>query len=204
MEWIKSIIEKHKKEDGTFDLDAAIKEINKEAPNNVIPKEQYNVVSETKKKLESDLKARDEQLDVLKKSTGDVEELRDQIGKLQDDNKKAKDDYELKLKDMKFDAAIEKALSDAIHPDLIVSKIDRNKLVLNDDGTVIGLDEQKKELQKSYADQFKIDKKGKKPLNPEGAGITITKEQFNKMNYSERTKLFTENKELYDELKGEN
>lgn len=32
MEWIKSILEKHRKEDGTVDLDAANKEIDQEFP----------------------------------------------------------------------------------------------------------------------------------------------------------------------------
>lgn len=38
---------------------------------------------------------------------------------------------------------------------------------------------------------------------PAGSGGEITKEQFASMSYSERAKLFSENRELYDQLKGE-
>ncbi|MBO6462050.1 scaffolding protein, partial [Enterococcus faecalis] len=49
MEWIKSILEKHRKEDGTVDLDAANKEIDQEFPKNAVPKDQYNNLSDSLK-----------------------------------------------------------------------------------------------------------------------------------------------------------
>ena len=44
MEWIKKIIEKHIGEDGKLNLTEAIKEINKQAPDNVVSKDEYNTV----------------------------------------------------------------------------------------------------------------------------------------------------------------
>lgn len=50
MEWIKSILEKHTDADGKLNLGEAIKEINEEAPKNVVPKDVYNKVAVEKKK----------------------------------------------------------------------------------------------------------------------------------------------------------
>ena len=56
MEWIKKIIEKHTGEDGILNLAEAIKEINKEAPKNVVPKDVYNTVAAEKKAAEAKVK----------------------------------------------------------------------------------------------------------------------------------------------------
>ena len=89
MEWIKTILEKHTGEDGKLNLSEAIKEINKQAPDNVVPKEKYNTIAEAKKQLDSDVKARDKQLEDLKKA-GSVEDLKKQLEDAQEANKKAK------------------------------------------------------------------------------------------------------------------
>lgn len=204
MEWIKSILEKHVGEDGKLNLEEAIKEINKDAPKNIVPKEQYNTISTAKTQLEADLKDRDKQLETLSKSTGNAEELQKTITELKEANKQAQKDYDMKLTDLKYDAAIEKALSNAIHPDLMSGKIDRTKLKLNEDETITGLEEQISGLKKSYGDQWRPDKTGKTPPNPENQAGVITLEQFNKMGYSDRVKLYSENKELYDQLTGGN
>lgn len=203
MEWIKVIIEKHTGEDGKLNLTDAIKEINKQAPENVVPKEQYNTVAAEKKQLEADVKVRDTQLEDLKKA-GSVEDLTTQLATAQEANKTAKAEYDQKIKDMKYDAAIEKSLSNAIHPDLVSGKVDRSKLKLNEDGTVTGLDEQVKSLKETYKDMFKPDKKGKTPPNPEGGNpLAVTKEEFDKMGYLSKVKLKNENPELYTSLKAE-
>lgn len=56
MEWIKSILEKHTDADGKLNLGEAIKEINEEAPKNVVPKDVYNKVAVEKKKAEAKVK----------------------------------------------------------------------------------------------------------------------------------------------------
>ncbi|RJV85766.1 hypothetical protein DWX45_16450 [Erysipelotrichaceae bacterium AF19-24AC] len=201
MEWIKTILEKHTGEDGKLNLTEAIKEINKQAPDNVVPKDQFDTVEEAKKQLDKDVKARDKQLEDLRKA-GSVEDLQQQLNAAQEANKQAKKEYEATVANMKYDAAIEKALANAVHPDLLSGKIDRAKLKLNDDGTVTGLDEQVKSLKETYKDQFDTGKAGNKLKNPESKAGEVTKEQFDKMGYSERAKLFTENKVLYDQLTG--
>ena len=145
----------------------------------------------------------DKQLEDLKKD-GSVEDLKNQLEAAQEANKKAKKEHDAEIANMKFDTAIEKALANAIHPDLLSGKIDRTKLKLSNDGSVTGLDEQVKVLKEIYKDQFGNGKAGNKLNNPDGRSGGVTKEQFDKMGYSERAKLFTENKELYDQLAGGN
>ena len=203
MEWIKTILEKHTGEDGKLNLTEAIKEINKQAPDNVVSKDEYNTVVDAKVQLAKDVKARDKQLEDLKKD-GSVEDLKNQLEASQEANKKAKKEHDAEIANMKFDTAIEKALANAIHPDLLSGKIDRTKLKLSNDGSVTGLDEQVKVLKEIYKDQFGNGKAGNKLNNPDGRSGGVTKEQFDKMGYSERAKLFTENKELYDQLAGGN
>ena len=164
MEWIKKIIEKHIGEDGKLNLTEAIKEINKQAPDNVVSKDEYNTVVDAKEQLTKDVKARDKQLEDLKK-VGSVEDLKNQLEAAQEANKKAKKEYDAEIANMKFDAAIEKALEEAIHPDLMSGKIDRTKLKIKEDGSVEGLEDQVKSLKETYKDMFKT-KTGKTP--PEG------------------------------------
>ena len=203
MDWIKGIIEKHIGEDGKLNLEAALKEINKKAPENVVPKEQYNSLADAKKKLDDDVKTRDSQLAELQKA-GSVEDLQKQLTEALEANGKAEKEYKEKIADMKLDSEIEKALSGALHPELMSGKIDKSKLKINDDDTISGLDEQIKGLKETYKDMFKPNKTGTTPSNPEGKNTVITKEQFAKMKYSERMELYNSNRELYDELSGGN
>ena len=81
------------------------------------------------------------------------------------------------------------------------SKIDRDKLVINDDGTITGLDEQITGLKTNYKDLFEATVTGKAPENHENVGGSqITKEQFNKMTYNERLDLYNKNPDLYHNL----
>ena len=132
MDWIKGIIEKHIGEDGKLNLEAALKEINKKAPENVVPKEQYNSLADAKKKLDDDVKTRDSQLAELQKA-GSVEDLQKQLTEALEANGKAEKEYKEKIADMKLDSEIEKALSGALHPELMSGKIDKSKLKINDD-----------------------------------------------------------------------
>jgi hypothetical protein len=170
MEWLKKLLEAAEVKDGKLDIESLMTKINTEFPKNAIPKSQYNDLAETKKTLEADLKARDEQLATLKKGAGDNKELQEQIDKLEKANKEAADNYEAKLKDMSITAAVEKALvsSNAKFPDLLIGKIDKAKIEVLQDGTVKGLEDQLKPLKESYKDLF-----GEEKLsggNPSGGG----------------------------------
>ena len=171
-------------------------------------------LSTTEKELESTKKLvteRDTQLETLKNSSGDVESLKKQIETLQNDNKAKDEAHAAEIKQLKIDAAVDTAISNAKgkNAKAIKALLDLENAELADDGTVKGLSEQIEKLIKSDDSKFMFDtEKSKvtvKGATPGESGNddgdkSISKEQFNKMSYKDRIKLFNENKELYDSL----
>ena len=154
--------------------------------------------------LKKDIAARDEQIETLKKSAGSNEDLKKQIESLQAENKATK-----------INGAIEKALTAAKALNITAAKAllkDLDKAELSDDGTVKGLDEQIKALQKDESTKFlfaapeeskKTQIKGMTPTDggddkPKG----ITQKDFARMSYKDRLKLFNEDRETYSVLSG--
>ncbi|MGG7160233.1 phage scaffolding protein [Clostridium baratii] len=167
--------------------------------------ERYNKLKGQKEDLEGQLNTANSTIKDLKKNNVDNEELQKTIKQHEDTIKTQKAEYESKVRNLTLDSAINSALTKAKakHSDLLASKIDRDKLVINEDGTVTGLDEQLKGFKETYKDMFEVTLGGGTPANPEFKPTTITKEQFNKMGYLERVKLNQDNPELYNSLKGE-
>ena len=133
-----------------------------------VPKSQLDDANTAKAQLEQDIADRDKQLEDLKKSNGDNAALQEKINTLQEENKTAKEKYEADIKDLKLTSAIKAALGDSTQDiDLVLSLIDKSKLILSDDGKVTGLDEQSKVLKESKPFLFKEDK----PNNQPGAGF---------------------------------
>ncbi|MDQ0150573.1 phage scaffolding protein [Eubacterium multiforme] len=153
----------------------------------------------------SQLKEANNTITNLKKNNSNNEELQTKVKEYENTIKTQKTEYETKVRNLTLDSAINSALTKAKakHSDLLASKINRDKLVINEDGTVTGLDEQLKGFKDTYKDMFEVSLGGKTPPNPDGKPTTITKEQFNKMGYLERVKLNQDNPELYNSLKGE-
>src|SRR5690606_1948621 len=109
MDWLKELLEKAGIEEAK--LDGLIADICKELPKHFIPKDKYNEVAEAKKKLEADLQERDNQLEQLKNAASNNEELKKQIEELQEANRRAAEEWQAKMSQMKLDFAIEKALT---------------------------------------------------------------------------------------------
>jgi hypothetical protein len=82
-------------------------------------------------------------------------------------------------------------------------KQNNEKLSLSDNGELKGFDVE--EIKTAYPSNFEVETKKVVDVNNlpkiDTSDNTITKEQFNKMGYKERTKLFNENPEMYNELK---
>jgi hypothetical protein len=143
-----------------------------------IPKARFDEVNTSKKKAEDDLKERDKQLEQLKKDAGDNALLKEQIQKLQDDNKAAKEKYEAEVKELQLNTALKLALAGKVHdPDIVAGLLDKSKIELDDTGTIkSGFDDQIKSLQESKGflfvpednrgNQFQF--RGTRP--PEGGG----------------------------------
>lgn len=171
MEWIKALIEKHTK-DGQLDQEELIKDINTEFPKHAVPKEQYNTLAETKKKLDAGIAERDKQLEELKKI--DAEGLKAEIERLQEENKAATEKYEAELKDIQLANAIKLAVAGKVHDeDLVSGLVDKTKLIIGDDGKIVGLDEQIEALKESKAFLFKPEDETNQQKQQQQAGFKV-------------------------------
>lgn len=150
-------------------------------------------------------------IETLKKNGTDNADLQKKIG-----------DYEAKVKDLteqldktNLDNAIKIALLEAKATDVdyLTFKLrEKGELKLDENGKLKDADKLISELKTGYPNQFeatakkniKEKKLGGDDEDKNGSDGTITKEQFSKMNYKERLKLFNENKELYNSLAGTN
>jgi hypothetical protein len=141
----------------------------------------------------------------LKKSNQGNEELQKSISTYEAENAKLKAENEqLKLDNaIKVELLSAKAKGDDL--DYLMFKIKQNndKLSLTENGELKGFDVE--EIKTAYPSNFEVETKKVVEVNNlpkiETGDNTITKEQFEKMGYKERTKLFNENPEVYNELK---
>lgn len=155
----------------TDDLATKVAEQSAEELKGYIPKTRFDEVNEAKKNAEALVKERDKQLEDVKKSTGDNEELKKQIEQLQESNKADKQKYEADIKKMQIDNAVSAALKDAGAKNvtaLMALLTGLDKAELAEDGTVKGLADQIKALQES--DSYLFNTKGEQP--PRVAGAT--------------------------------
>ena len=162
-----------------------------------VPKSRFNEVNEEKKTLQAPVTDRDKQLETLKNSKGDVDALKDQIKALQDANKKAQDEAEAKLQEVRLNDAIKLAIVDkAQDVDIVSNLFDKSKLILGEDGKVTGLDDQLKALQETKSFLFKP-VGGKPKYAPNGGGNAPTVNPFAKetFNLTEQGKLLRDNPE---------
>ena len=169
MDWLKEILKKAGIEEGK--LDSVIGDINKELPKHFIPKDKYNEVAEAKKKLETDIQERDNQLEQLKNAAGNSEELKAQIEQLQAENQKAAEEWQAKMAQMQLDFALERALTTAKakNPKAVKALLDMEQVKLDGD-KLLGLEDQLKTIQQS--DPYLFGESGKvgSGTNPPGAG----------------------------------
>lgn len=194
----------------TDDLAAKIAELSAEELKGYIPKTRFDEVNEAKKNAEALVKERDKQLEDVKKSTGDNEELKKQIEQLQEDNKAAKAEYEANIKRVQRENIDTLLLTEhgAKNAKAVIALLDAVDDKLEGDDYKTARLEQIQALQKSESYLFDI----KNNESPKASGVTpansgsthvpgtITKEQFNRMGYKEREELYNTNKELYDSL----
>lgn len=168
-----------------------------------VEKTKFDEAATAKSNLETQIKERDKQLDTLKKTAGDKEKLEATIKQLQEDNKSAKTKYETDLKNLRIDSAVKLKLSGTAQDvDIVAGLIDKTKLIVSDDGTVAGLDEQINPLKQSKPFLFKEIKSKGGNYDPAGGAGGNTVNPFKKETFSltEQGKLFKENPALAKSL----
>lgn len=153
MNWLKDLLEKLGI--GTDAATSIVEGVEKNYEG-FVPKHRFDEVNNAKKQLEKDLKDRDDQLGDLQKSAGDNQALKDQIAKLQEDNKVAADKYAADMSELRLTTALKTALHGKVHdPDIVSSLLDKSKIEIAEDGSIkTGFEEQLKGLQESKAFLF--------------------------------------------------
>ncbi|NGP62696.1 hypothetical protein FLT15_31800 [Paenibacillus thiaminolyticus] len=165
MNWLQELLKKL----GIADTEIAKidAEVRKELPMHFVPKDKYNELADQRKKLEKDLTERDGQLEELRKSAGSSEELKKQIEQLQAANKEAAEKHAAELKELTLSNAISAALNGKVHNEKVVTGlINKEKLVIGDDGKIVGLEEQLTDLKASDAYLFKDDSQQQQQTPP--------------------------------------
>lgn len=181
---------------------------NEELGKRFVAKTDYNAKLKEIEGLNGQIAQRDGQLKTLQDNAGSNKELQDQIKKLQEDNKAAEEAFQEQLAEVKMNAAIDSALlkANAIDADLVKVKLDKDGITLKEDGSVEGLSEQLDSVKKDFGFLFKSENAvridGVKPADGSGSAgnAAVTKEEYQKMTYTERLKLKIERPEVYSEL----
>ena len=144
-------------------------------------------------------------IDELKKSNQGNEELQKRISthearieELVAENTQLKLDNAIKVELLNA-----KAKGDDLDYLMFKIKQNNNKLTLGENGELKGFDVE--EIKTAYPGNFEVESKKVVDVNElpkiDNSENTITKEQFDKMGYKERTKLYNDNPEVYNELK---
>lgn len=157
-----------------------------------VEKTKHDEVVEENKTLKKSVSDRDKQLETLKASVGDNEELKKQIETMKQQNADQEKKHKAELAQLKLDNAMETALTAAGAKNIKAVKalLDTSKVKLEDDGKLTGWDEQIKAVQKSdpYLFAEKQQAAGKfKGFQPGASGDDKpgTKVDMSKMSYEE-------------------
>lgn len=173
---------------------SATQHVNEFLDGQYVTKSRFNEVNVEKKTLEEAVKERDKQLKTLKDSEGNVDDLKEQIKKLQAENKAATLKAESDMKALKLSTAIKLAIGDTAQDvDLVANLVDTSKLILSDDGKVTGLDEQIKVLKTEKSFLFKPDGDPKYKYEPKQGEGTPKNNPFSQehFNLTKQAELFT-------------
>lgn len=175
LEWLKTVLG----EAYTEDID---KSVSAEIGKGFVARNDYNALNETKKQLEGQVGERDKQLEALKKV--DAAGLQAEIDRLQGENKKAVEDYDKQLKQIKLDSALDAKLmaAKAVNTRAVKALLDHTKISL-DGENLIGLDDQLVKLKETEKWAFSADgvpggggnppPSGKPPKDPLPKGTVV-------------------------------
>lgn len=163
MEWIKEILTKHTREDGTVDTEAANKEIQQEFPKHAVPKDQYNNVSSSLKEANSTIKTLEDKVKDNPDVQKELETYKTKAEQLETENKQ-----------LVINQQVGNALRDAGAKDIEYATFKLGALELGKDGIVKDLENKVKDLQSTLPDYFTKETQdpkdpldGFKTLNPD-------------------------------------
>lgn len=163
--------------------------------------QRYAKLKAQKTELDNSLKAANDVITGLKEANVNNEALQKQVEDYKLEVDKIKLESATKVKNLTLDNAINVRLGefDTKYHALLKTAFNRDTLIVSEDGSVTGLDEQYNTIKDTYSDLLVPKVTGKTPANPSG-NRGITKEQFNSMSYNERMELYNTNQEAYKTL----
>lgn len=159
-------------------------------------------------KLKNDHTASQQMVTDLQSQIAQFEQLKVQSANLMEEANKKVANLEAENARIKTDYAVERALIEAKVQDVDYMKFKLKEkhpdgFKLDENGKVESINTVLDDLKVQFPNQFvKTEKKieEKKLEKSDGNNVGITSEQFSKMNYHEKAKLFKENPEQYAEL----
>lgn len=171
---------------------------------NYVSKSQFNAKNEELKNRKDEVKTLTDEIENLKQSNANNQELIKQIDDLKAAATTRENEYAAKLKAMEVDSIVDKSIMslNGKNTKAIRALLDLNEAKV-ENGEVVGLKEQLESVQKDNPYLFGTDFKPNSTLPGEPGGKTpagITPAEFSKMNYSQRAKVYDENPELYNQL----
>jgi hypothetical protein len=142
LEWLKAILG-----EGVY-TDDIDKKVSEQIGKDFVARPDFNAANEAKKTAENEIKARDKQIDELKKV--DPEALQATITSLQTQNADAQKQYDAQLKQIKQDSLLETRLikEGAINTKAVKALLDPTKISM-DGENLVGLDDQLKGLKET-------------------------------------------------------
>ena len=145
----------------TEELAAKAEKASLEELKGYVEKSKHDEVVEENKTLKTSVSDRDKQLETLKASAGDNEELKKQIETMKQQNAEQEKAHKAELAQWKLDNAIENALTvaGAKNSKAVKALLDVSKVKLGEDGKLTGWDDQIKAIQKSDAYLFNMQQK---------------------------------------------
>ena len=161
LDFIKTILEKHKGEDGVINLDSAMEEIKTEYPKHSVPKDQYNKKAEQLKSAES----------TIKELEGTVSENKEALSKI-DEYQKTAEKAQADLLATEKSYALKEALQGAGAKDLdyITFKLGE---VDYKDGKFVDLDNKLKDLKETLPNYFESDEEDSEETQNNAAGYEV-------------------------------
>ena len=178
--------------------DDVISKITSEMKNNGIYLSKENNIDFRYNKLKTENENATQTINELQGKLVEVDNLQKQLESLQNENVK-----------IKLDSALDRALVEAKVQDVDYLKYkikekNPNGLKLDENGKLESLNTILDDLKVQFPNQFikteKVIEEQKLPKDDNDKSSSITKEQFDKMNYHDKVKLYQENKEQYEEL----
>lgn len=138
------------------ELAAKAEKASQEELKSYVEKSKHDEIAEENKTLKTQVTDRDKQLETLKASAGDNEELKKQIEAMEQQNADQEKAHKAELAQIRLDNAIDAALisAGAKNGKAVKALIDVSKVKLGEDGKLTGWDDQLKAVQKSDAYLF--------------------------------------------------